>query len=60
MSAPESRLIGDVAAEKFELAAAAVLAAPEVMPCLTSLAAAVVFLVRDRQARQELARVEPR
>lgn len=55
MSAPETRLIGDMAAEKFATQAAAVLSAPETMPALTELAAAVALLVRDRQARMELA-----
>lgn len=54
MSAPADRLIGDLAAERFHVAAAAVLAGPETSPALQDLACAVVLLCRDREARQEL------
>lgn len=54
MSAPEDRLIGDAAAERFELEALAVTSAPLTFPAMESLAVAVLALVRDRAARIEL------
>lgn len=54
MSAPVDRLVGDQAAERFAIQAAAVLAGPETAPLLVEMAAAITLLVRDRQARCEL------
>ena len=55
MSAPETRLLGDAAAEKFELAALAHLAtAPGCYREVEDLSLAVVALCRDRSARIEL------
>ncbi len=54
MSSPSDRLIGDMAAARFECEAHSVLACPETLPKLQELAAAIVLLCRDRQARQEL------
>jgi hypothetical protein len=58
MCAPHDRLIGDTAAERFELDALAVMSAPLTYPTMEFLAAAVVALVRDRAARIELAALE--
>ena len=55
MSAPKDRLIGDAAAERFEIEALAVMEAPPLISgAAPSLAIAVVALARDRQARIEL------
>jgi hypothetical protein len=55
MSAPQDRLIGDVAAQRFEIEALAVIeAAPLLAGPAHSLALAVVALARDRQARIEI------
>lgn len=56
MSSPVDRLVGDDAAERFEIEALAVMeAAPLISGPTHSLALAVVALARDRQARIELA-----
>lgn len=60
MCAPQDRLIGDPAAERFELNALAVMSAPLTYPAMETLAAAVIALVRDRAARIELAALERR
>ena len=58
MSAPSDRLLGDDAAQRFELEALALLSAvPLLMPVVERLALAVVALTRDRQARLELATI---
>lgn len=54
MSAPETRLLADEAAERFEVEALACLAGPVIFPTMESLAAAVLMLARDRQARLEM------
>lgn len=54
MSSPGDRLVGDEAAQRFEIEAFAIMACPQVLPQLQDLAAAVILLCRDRQARQEL------
>lgn len=56
MSAPQDRLLGDEAAERFQLEALAVLSAPLIYGLAESLAIGVVALTRDRDARIELAR----
>lgn len=55
MCAPQDRLVGDTAAERFELEALAVMSAPLTYPAMETLAAGVLALVRDRAARIELA-----
>jgi hypothetical protein len=56
VSAPMDRLIGDAAAERYEIEALAVMeAAPLLSEPVHSLAVSVVALARDRQARIELA-----
>lgn len=55
MSAPQDRLLTDAAAERLELEALSVMGAPLSFPAMESLAAGVLALVRDRQARVELA-----
>jgi hypothetical protein len=56
MSAPLERLVSDLAAEHFECEALAVLASAAFLPSATeSLAASVIALARDRQARIEIA-----
>jgi hypothetical protein len=56
VSAPMDRLIGDDAAERFEMEALAIMeAAPLISGPTHSLALAVVALARDRQARIEIA-----
>lgn len=57
---PHDRLLGDAAVQRFHVEAIAVLAAPTTLPTLQSLAAAVLLLTEDRQARQELAIAEGR
>ena len=55
MKAPINRLIGDAAAQRFEIEALAFMqAAPLMSGPAHSLAIAVVALARDRQARIEL------
>lgn len=59
MSSPHSRLLSDAAAGRFEQEASCLLAAAPLIPSgIETLAAAVVALVRDREARIELAAVE--
>lgn len=55
MSNPQDRLLTDRAAENLQLEALAVLSAPLISSQSENLAAAVVALARDRQARVELA-----
>lgn len=56
MSAPEARLLGDAAAERFRVNALAVLSSAfSVAPALENLAVAVLTLSEDRHARIELA-----
>ena len=55
LSAPESRLVGDAAAQSFEIDARALLAcSPFTTPAVEARAAAVVLLLEDRQARIEM------
>lgn len=54
MSAPEDRLLSDVAVERFAIEASAVLAGPSTWPVLEHMATAVIALTRDRSARLEL------
>ena len=58
MSSPHDRLLGEAAAERLHLEASAILSGPTTLPMLESMAAAVVTLSRDRQARIELARID--
>ena len=55
---PEDRLLSDKSAESLQLEALAVLAAPLISSQAQDLAAAVVALARDRQARIELRALE--
>ena len=56
MSAPADRLLSDRAAERVEREARAALACAPLLPAVTqTLAIAVVALIEDRKARQELA-----
>jgi hypothetical protein len=56
MSAPEDRLISDVAAERFQHEAVEILTSnPYADPRVRELAMATLALTRDRNARQELA-----
>ena len=55
MSAPQDRLIGDAAAERFQMLAAEVFScSQQPAPILEELAGAVIALCRDRAARAEL------
>ena len=59
LSATADRLIGDAAAQRFEIEALSVLeAAPLLSGPVHTLALAVVALARDRSARLEIAAVE--
>lgn len=55
MSTPESLLIGDEVAAKFEVDATAVLAcSPLLIPALETLAVATLALLEDRRARIQM------
>ena len=55
MSAPEDRLLGDAAAERFQMLAAEVFScSQQPAPVLEELSAAVIALCQDRAARMEL------
>lgn len=55
MSAPEERLLGDAAADRFQLLATAVFSCgQEPAPILEELSAAVIALCLDRAARMEM------
>lgn len=55
MSAPADRLLSDPVVDRYVSLADAFLHGPGTLPAIEDLAAAVVLLARDRQARQEIA-----